>query len=143
MRRERRKHVNYLPFLCIGICALLLVLSLGLLLRQCSAQPEPEIQPQGNVTQLEDGREVTLQLQEPQLPNGCEVTSLAMLLGWAGYPVEKMELYQGYLPRQDLTESPEGWTMGGNPEEVYVGDATSKLDGWYCFEGPIVEAGNA
>lgn len=143
MRRERRKHVNYLPVLCISVSALLFVLSLGLLLNQCSAKPQPEVQPQENVTQLEDSREVTLQLQEPQLPNGCEVTSLAMVLSWAGYPVEKMELYQGYLPRQDLTESPEGWTMGGNPEDVYVGDATSKLDGWYCFEGPIVEAGNA
>lgn len=143
MRRERRKHVNYLPVLCISVSALLFVLSLGLLLNQCSAKPEPEVQPQGDVTQLEDAREVTLQLQEPQLPNGCEVTSLAMLLGWAGYPVEKMELYQGYLPRQDFTETPEGWKVGGNPEEVYVGDATSELGGWYCFEGPIVEAANA
>ena len=62
MRRERRKHVNYLPVLCISVSALLFVLSLGLLLNQCSAKPEPEIQPQGDVTQLEDGREVTLQL---------------------------------------------------------------------------------
>ena len=143
MRRERKTHVSRLPFLCIGVSALLFVLSLGLLLNQCSAKPEPEIQPQGDVTQLEDGREVTLQLQEPQLPNGCEVTSLAMVLGWAGYPVDKLELYEGYLPRQDFTETPEGWTVGGNPEDVYVGDAASKLGGWYCFEGPIVEAGNA
>lgn len=143
MRRKRRRHVNYLPVLCISASALLFLLSLGLLLRQCSAHPEPEIQPQDNVIQLEDGQEVTLQLQEPQLPNGCEVTSLAMLLGWAGYPVDKLELYQEYLPRQDFTETPEGWKIGGNPEEVYVGDATSELGGWYCFEEPIVEAGNA
>ena len=107
-----------------------------------TAQPVPTPQPVPT-TPPKPQKAVTLQRQNPQLPNGCEVTSLAMLLGWAGYPVEKMELYQGYLPRQDLTESPEGWTMGGNPEDVYVGDATSKLDGWYCFEGPIVEAGNA
>ena len=66
-----------------------------------------------------------------------------MVLGWAGYPVDKLELYEGYLPRQDFIETPEGWTVGGNPEEVYVGDAASKLGGWYCFEGPIVQAGNA
>ena len=118
MRRERRKHVNYLPVLCISVSALLFLLSLGLLLNQCSAKPQPEIQPQEDVTQLEDSREVTLQLQEPQLPNGCEVTSLAMVLGWAGYPVDKLELYEGYLPRQDFTETPEGWKLGGNPEEV-------------------------
>ena len=66
-----------------------------------------------------------------------------MVLGWAGYPVDKLELYEGYLPRQDFIETPEGWTVGGNPEDVYVGDATSELGGWYCFEGPIVQAGNA
>lgn len=143
MRRERRTHVNYLPVLCISVSALLFLLSLGLLLNQCSAKPQPEVQPQEDVTQLEDSREVTLQLQEPQLPNGCEVTSLAMLLGWAGYNVDKLVLYEGYLPRQDFTETPEGWKVGGNPEDVYVGDATSKLGSWYCFEGPIVQAGNA
>ena len=132
MRLVRITRVRRLPFLCIGGSALLFVLSLGLLLNQCSAKPEPEIQPQGDVTQLEDGREVTLQLQEPQLPNGCEVTSLPMVLGWAGYPVDKLELYEGYLPRQDFTETPEGWKVGGNPEDVYVGDAASKLGGWYC-----------
>ena len=66
-----------------------------------------------------------------------------MVLGWAGYPVDKLELYEGYLPRQDFIETPEGWKVGGNPEEVYVGDAASELGGWYCFEGPIVEAANA
>ena len=66
-----------------------------------------------------------------------------MLLGWAGYNVDKLVLYEGYLPRQDFTETPEGWKVGGNPEDVYVGDAASKLGGWYCFEGPIVQAANA
>lgn len=84
-----------------------------------------------------------LMLQDPQLPNGCEVTSLAMLLTWAGYPVDKMELYEGYLPRQDFTYDPDGELVGGDPEEVYVGDAASQWGGWYCFQGPIVEAGNA
>lgn len=69
------------------------------------------------------------------------------LLGLSGME-ESIELgrtgaYEGYLPRQDFTETPEGWKVGGNPEEVYVGDATSELGGWYCFEGPIVEAANA
>ena len=30
--------------------------------------------------------------QYPQLPNGCEVTSLAMLMTFAGHPVSKMTL---------------------------------------------------
>ena len=32
MRRERRKHVNYLPVLCISVSALLFVLSLNFII---------------------------------------------------------------------------------------------------------------
>ena len=41
---------------------------------------------------------VELILQNPELPNGCEVTSLAMLLTSAGFPVDHVKLYQQYLP---------------------------------------------
>lgn len=143
MRRERKSHGNPLPFLCIGVPALLFLLSLGLLLHQGRAQPKPEVHPQGNVALLEGGRKVTLQLQHPQLPNGCEVTSLSMLLEWAGYGVDKVALYEGYLPRQDFTQTSHGDWVGGDPKLVYVGDATSQWGGWYCLEGPLVEAGNA
>lgn len=143
MRRKRTKHVNYVPAVCIGVSALLFLCSLGLLLHQCSAPKAPAVEPRGNITQLDDGGELTLQLQEPQLPNGCEVTSLAMLLGWAGYPVDKVSLYQGYLPRQNFIYDQDGSAIGGDPEQVYVGDAASQTGGWYCMEGPIVEAGNA
>lgn len=143
-RRKRTRHPNYTPAVCIGVSTLLFVGALGLLLHRCAAPaPKPEIQPQGNAIHLEDGRDLTLQLQEPQLPNGCEVTSLAMLLGWAGYPVDKVSLYQGYLPRQSFTYGVDGAPIGGDPEQVYVGDAASQSGGWYCMEGPILEAGNA
>lgn len=141
MRRMRRKHTNYLPVICIGVSALLFMLALGLLLGRCTCPARA--QPNGKPLPLEDVRTVTLQWQEPQLPNGREVTSLAMLLGWAGYPVDKLELYEGYLPRQEFTETLDGDLIGGDPERVYVGDATSQRGGWYCLEGPLVEAGNA
>jgi hypothetical protein len=36
--------------------------------------------------------DVPIACQLPQLKNGCEVTSLSMLLGWAGVHVDKMTL---------------------------------------------------
>ena len=81
-------------------------------------------------------------LQNPALPNGCEVTSLAMLLTSAGYPADHVELYEECLPVRDFTYA---WNQrfGPSPEEAYAGDASSSAGGWYCFEGPIMEAGNA
>lgn len=85
---------------------------------------------------------VTLIRQNPELPNGCEVTSLAMLLGAAGCPADKLELYWGYLPKADFF-----WVddkcYGANPEQWYVGDAAKPTGGWYCFEGPVAQAANS
>lgn len=85
---------------------------------------------------------VGLILQNPQLPNGCEVTSLAMALASAGCPVDKMTLYQDYLPKAGVYYQ-ESLCYGSDPEDFYVGNAASRSGGWYCFEGPIVQAGNA
>lgn len=85
---------------------------------------------------------VELIYQSPELPNGCEVTSLAMLLNSASYPVDHLDLYENYLPTQGFTYQG-GQRLGPSPEEYYVGDATSQSGGWYCFEGPIIQAGNA
>ncbi len=71
-----------------------------------------------------------LLLQKPELPNGCEITCLAMLLCHAGFDADKVELAENYLPRGDFTKG-DNVTFGPDP-------ATDK--GWYCFEGPILEA---
>lgn len=56
--------------------------------------------------------------------------------------MDKEELYWEYLPRQNFSYDELGREVGGNPELVYVGDASTETAGWYCMEGPIVEAGN-
>ena len=85
---------------------------------------------------------VTLIYQNPELPNGCEITSLAILLNWAGYPIDKVELSDNYLPKQGFYRS-DGVLHGADPNQAYAGDPSSSSSGWYCFEGPILEAANA
>ena len=103
-----------------------------------SASPET---PQGKEltcrTSLED---VELILQNPELPNGCEVTSLAMILSCTGVQADKLELFFDYLPKGELSVQ-RGRVYGPNPEKAYVGNASDST-GWYCFEGPILTAGN-
>lgn len=84
---------------------------------------------------------VQLILQNPALPNGCEVTSLAMALTAAGYPADHVTLYETALPKQALV-TVAGKRYGDSPDRYYIGDATQAPGGWYCFEQPIIEAGN-
>lgn len=110
------------------------------LINESKARPFQSVQ----MTRPPDGtdrRSVELIYQNPELPNGCEVTSLAMLLNWAGMETDKLELYE-LLPSQTFT-SLDGTYYGVEPEAAYVGDAASVMGGWYCFEGPVIEAGNA
>lgn len=47
-----------------------------------------------------------------------------------------------YLPRQSFSYSGPN-RYGPDPEQAYAGDPASSSNGWYCFEGPIIEAANA
>ena len=80
-------------------------------------------------------------LQKPELPNGCEITSLCQVLRFLGCPADKCDLADNYLPRSEF------W-YGTDPDRFYMGDphreddATDPRTGYYCFAGPIVEAAN-
>lgn len=79
-------------------------------------------------------------MQIPELPNGCEAASLASVLQYYGYSVDKLDLAYGYIPRMDFFE--EGETRyGGNPEEYYPGDPATGV-GFYCFAAPLAEGAN-
>ena len=65
--------------------------------------------------------------QYPELPNGCEVTSLAMALNYYGYKISKMELKNGYLPIG--TE---------NIYEYNIGDPADRTGSYGCYS-PVIK----
>lgn len=86
--------------------------------------------------------ELEIVWQLPEMPNGCEIASLAMVLNWAGTEADKMELWENYVPALEVRATQNG-LLGGDPEEYYIGDATSRNMGWYCFEEPLRETAEA
>lgn len=72
--------------------------------------------------------------QNPTLPNGCEITSLATVLNYLGYDVSKETLADQYLPKAAAGEA--------NFYEEFVGNPRSK-DAYGCYAGAIVNAANA
>lgn len=76
-------------------------------------------------------------LQNPSLPNGCEITSCAEVLHFLGFAADKDLLADRYLPRSAH------W-RGADPDRVYMGDPHRDDDspacGFYCFAGPVIAA---
>lgn len=79
--------------------------------------------------------------QNPELPNGCEVTSLAMLLSYLGHPVNKEK-----LAREEPTDptkrvnKPDGTvTYWGNPNVGFVGSPFQKYNGYGIYHGPMAK----
>ncbi|GAA0595884.1 C39 family peptidase [Virgibacillus siamensis] len=72
------------------------------------------------------------QMASPQIYNGCEVSSLAMLLKYHGYEVTKSELADK-IPRVPLTYEN---GLKGNPNKGFVGDMEDG-PGLTVYHGPI------
>lgn len=67
--------------------------------------------------------------QLPELPRGCEVTSLAMLLQYAGIDADKMTLAEEVTKDTTPYEKKNGKIYYGNPNDGFIGDM-------YSLEGP-------
>ncbi|WP_370635475.1 C39 family peptidase [Pontibacillus sp. HN14] len=74
------------------------------------------------------------QMDEPRLYNGCEVTSLAMMLHYHGINVSKNKLAEE-ISRVPLTYSN---GMKGNPNLGFVGDMENG-PGLSAYHGPVVK----
>lgn len=73
-------------------------------------------------------------MQMPELPTGCEVTSLAIILNYYGYSIDKLTLADEYLPKGKIGET--------YPYEAFVGNPRS--DKSYGAYAPVlVETANS
>lgn len=70
--------------------------------------------------------------QLPELPNGCEVTSLAIVLNHLKYDIDKITLFYDYMPRSDY--------QNGDPWTTYVGSAANL--GYGCYAPCVVDTAN-
>lgn len=84
---------------------------------------------------------VPLIKQNPELKFGCEVTSLAMLLQYAGVKVDKLTLANKLEKDPDpMIKSKKGDIVRwGNPEDGFVGDMTGRHAGYAVFDKKLVE----
>lgn len=72
--------------------------------------------------------------QNPELPNGCEITSAAIVLNYLGFAADKVELAEQYLPK--------GLYWEVDPNQAFMGNPADEL-AFYCLPGPVVAAVNA
>lgn len=76
--------------------------------------------------------------QLPELPRGCEVTSLAMLLNYAGVEADKMTLAKQVKKDPTPYRKVDGKVYFGNPNVGFVGDMYDKSKpGYGVYQKPI------
>lgn len=80
--------------------------------------------------------------QLPELPTGCEITALTMILNYYGLNPDKIELATEYLPKTEYsTYYKNDKLMGPDSDNYFLGDPTS-VYGYVCGTGAIVTAAN-
>ena len=82
--------------------------------------------------------------QYPELPTGCEITAMTMVLNYYGYNVDKVTMALDYMPKiqAEFYRGEDGRLMGPDLENFFVGDPTEET-GYICGTGAIVTAANA
>lgn len=71
--------------------------------------------------------------QLPELPTGCEVTSLTMVLNYLGYDADKTDIAANYLEKGDYPDA--------NPNTTFVGTPFDKAS-YGCFAPVITDCAN-
>ncbi|MEM1505516.1 C39 family peptidase [Domibacillus sp. 8LH] len=101
-------------------------------------QKQASVSTEANVT--EKILDAPLINQMPELPRGCEVTSLAMLLQDAGVNADKMTLAKEIKRDPTPMTKQNGKTYFGNPHTGFVGNMYSfETPGYGVYNEPIFE----
>lgn len=82
--------------------------------------------------------------QMSELPTGCEITALTMVLNYYGMETDKVEMATKYLPTQQLNlyYGSDGRLYGNDLNQYFIGDPTTE-NGYVCGTGAIITAANA
>ncbi|GKU77000.1 C39 family peptidase [Paenibacillus sp. L3-i20] len=83
--------------------------------------------------------DVATLMQKPELPNGCEITSLTAVLNYYGYEADKLDMADNYLPKEAWTRK-DGKLFGPDPYKAYAGDPRKQPGGFFSYAPPIVAA---
>lgn len=78
--------------------------------------------------------EVETVLQNPELPHGCEVTGLAMLLSYYGVEADKCDLADTWLPKGTWGQT--------DFRKAFVGDPRKRVASAGCYAPVVADAAN-
>lgn len=78
-------------------------------------------------------------MQKPELPHGCEITSLTAVLNYFRFHVTKTDMANHYLPKQEF-KIKNGKKVGPDPHNAFAGNPADLKNGMYVFAEPIVTA---
>lgn len=79
-------------------------------------------------------------LQLPELPVGCEITALTILLRYCGFDADKTDLARNYLPKGGNYRTEDGKVYKDSFFDYFIGDPFSR--GYGCFANAIEKAAN-
>lgn len=82
--------------------------------------------------------------QMPELPTGCEITAMTMVLNYYGYDVDKTTMAADYLPTVSASQyyGDDGRLYGGDLRKYFVGDPFTE-GGYICGTEAILNAADA
>lgn len=83
--------------------------------------------------------EMPIVYQNPELPNGCEITAVTSVFHYYGFLVDKIKMADYYLYQSPIV-TVNNKRYGPDPNIGYAGSPKDPINGWYAFAGPIEHA---
>ncbi|MBU0905929.1 MAG: C39 family peptidase [Firmicutes bacterium] len=77
--------------------------------------------------------------QNPELPNGCEITAVTSVFHYYGFYIDKIKMSDYYLYQSPIV-TVNNRRYGPDPNIGYAGSPKNPKNGWYAFAGPIEQA---